>query len=269
MSVPIFVVASLVFTSGISSAKDNAEYRQFTLGKVSCDAAVSYKTTKDGLEVKVAAVAYGKGSEFRKWDVTDIRLHIGREAITTENSSRFFVKKESVFRYPAAVVFAALGTQASAAGSGFNKAVTATGATIGFGLLALMAEGDITGERDIFTLSWDTADKITEPGDCILITVEDTDEHLKETVRIALMKAPPEEPRFDFTHMRQDELLQIMDTLGAQINTIRNNQSKYKRGADKEYDEMQGRIEALETERAHAYKTWFERGRKTSSRVLH
>lgn len=264
MSVPIFVVASLVFTSGTSSAGESVEYRQFALEKVTCDAAVSYKTTKDGLEVKVAAVAYGKGSEFRKWDVTDIRLHIGRQAITTENSSKFFVKKESIFRYPAAVVFAAIGTQISTAGSGFNKAITATGATIGFGLLALMAEGDITGERDIFNLSWDTVDKINEIGDYVSITVEDTDEHLKETVRIALMKAPIEEPRFDFSNMRQDELLQIMDTIGSQINTIRNNQSKYERGFDKEYEEMQGRIESLETERAHAYETWFERGHKAN-----
>ncbi len=136
------------------------------------------------------------------------------------------------------------------------------GSTIGLGLLALMAEGDVTGERDTFILGWDTVDKILESRDYISITVENTDQHQKESIKINLMKAPIEEARFDFSNMRQDELLQVMDTLENQIKTVTNNLSKYKFEVDPEYEEMQKRIESLETERAAAYKTWYERGHK-------
>jgi len=263
ISAAVLALIVIMLAAQLSSGEEVAEYRQFRFDDVSCDAAVSYKTTKEGLNVTVSAIAYGRGAEFRKWAVTDIRLNVAYEPITTEDNGKFFVKKESIFRYPAAVVFAALGTQISASGSGFSQGITVAGATIGLGLLALMAEGDISGERDLFSLNWVTVDKILESRDYVSITVEDTDKHLKKTIKINLTKAPVEESRFDFGNMRQDELLQVMDTLEHQIDSIRNNQGKYKYAIDPEYEEMQKRIESLETERAVAYKTWYERGHKS------
>ncbi len=67
------------------------------------------------------------------------------------------------------------------------------------------------------------------------------------------------EPRFDYSNMKQDELMQIIEILEAQAGTLKRNQGKYKQGVNPEYEEIQNKIEELEAERAAAYKRWSER----------
>jgi hypothetical protein len=253
------VFALFISTASSEAYEQDIEYRQFRLSDVSCDVAVSYRSTDDHLEVAVSAVAYGNGFEFRKWAVTDIKLSINAARVRANKENRFYATKESLFRFPAAVVFAAIGTQLDVPGSALRQGITKAGMAAGLGLLVMTAKGDIAGQTNFFDLGWDTVDSIYEGRDFIEITVENTDMHLKKTMKINLMKGPPKERRFDFGNMRQDELAQIMDTLEDQICNIRKNQVKYKYGIDLEYGEMQNKIEALEVERAEAYKVWYER----------
>lgn len=67
------------------------------------------------------------------------------------------------------------------------------------------------------------------------------------------------EPRFDYSNMRQDELMQLIEILEAQAGTLRKNQGRYKQGVNPEYGEIQNKIEELEAERAAAYKRWSKR----------
>jgi len=68
------------------------------------------------------------------------------------------------------------------------------------------------------------------------------------------VKAPDGEARFDFDSMRQDELMQIIEILGSQIDALKRSREKYKDGVNPEYGEIQSKIEELEAERAAAYK---------------
>jgi len=81
----------------------------------------------------------------------------------------------------------------------------------------------------------------------------------EEVVRVNPVKVPAREARFDFGSKRQDELMQVMEILRSQINTLKKNQKKYKSGVNPEYGEIQNTIDELEAEHAAAYKVWFER----------
>jgi len=247
------------FTARSAVSAQDIEYRQFRFEKVSCDAAISYKTSEKGLDIAVSAIAYGKGAEFKKWSVTDIRLNIDPERIRPDIRGKFYVDKESLFRYPAAIVFAAIGTQVGSSFSGLGEGITKAGATIGLGLLTLQAKGSIAGENSVFNLDWNTVDKIYEGRDFIEITVENIDAHLKEKIRVGLRNELSKEKRFDYSNMRQDEIMQMIETLEGQIDILRKNQEKYKSGINPEYEEIQQKIEELELERGMAYKTWLER----------
>lgn len=248
-----------VFTARSAVSAQDIEYKQFRLEKASCDAAVSYRTAEEGLDIAVSAIAYGKGAEFRKWSVTDIRLNIGLERVRPERSGKFYVEKESLFRFPAAIVFAAIGTQIGAPLPGPGEGIARAGAAVGLGLLALQAKGSIAGENCVFNLHWNTVDKIYEGRDFIEITIENGGRHLKETIKIGLRSAPAKERRFDYSNMRQDEIMQMVETLEGQVGILKKNQEKYKYGTHPEYDELQQKIEELELERGMAYKTWLER----------
>ncbi len=249
----LIACAMVALTSSSALSEGKVEYKQFRLEKASCDAAIAYMVVEGQLNIGVSAVAYGKGAEFRKWEVKEIRIVIDGERIKPDTIGAFFVRKGSLFRFPAAVVFAALAAQVDAAGSDMHKGITRTGSGIGFGLLVMQAKGDIGGERYTFHLNRDIVDKIVEGRDVVEITIENTVLHLKEGLKIAIQKAPAEGARFDYNNMEQDELMQIIETLDGQVDTLKKNLGNYKYGADPEYDKIQKKIEDLEVERGLAH----------------
>jgi len=203
----------------------------------------------------------GKGAEFRKWEVTDIRLRIAGEAVRPDSSGIFYVTKESVFRYPAAVLFGVIGATSTYGQSGLGAGVTAAGAAIGLGLLATQAKGDITGMNATFKLSPEMAAKISEK-DTVEITTEDTNFHWKDVIRTGLMApaAVARNPAPDYSGMTKDEIFTKMTTMKSEIDALEARQSSYKYGQDPEYDDIQWKVESLETERGLAYRAWYNKG---------
>ncbi len=240
--------------------EEEMQYKKFNLENVSCDAGILYKDTPYGMRVGVSAVATGRGAEFRKWSVSDIRLRIGRKAVRPDAAGKFFVTKESLFRVPAAVVFAAIGTQIDVDGTALEKGIGKAGAAIGLGLLVMQAKGDIDGMQCSFNLDKDTAASIESGRDAIEITMENPELRLKETVKIGIVRpSAGAEKRFDYSGMGQDELIAFVDRLEGEVAGLEKDQGSYKYGRDPEYDGLQRRIEELQAERGIAYKTWLER----------
>ena len=257
----IFLAAQPVFS------QEEVQYKKFKFEKASCDVGVVYRKTKTGMDIGASAIATGKGAEFRKWDIADIRLYIDGRRIMPGKSGKFYVKKESFFRIPAAVLFAVLGTQVDVAGSDLEQGIAKAGMAIGLGLLVLQAEGDITGERRVFNLDKELESKIEESRDSLEITLENTGMHEKESVRIGIAKAPAGAvTEAEFSGMGSDDLRGLVDTLEGEVASLEKEQGLYKYGVDAEYDEIQRKIEKLQAERGMAYKMWFEKER---SRVRH
>ena len=197
---------------------------------------VMYKRSAEEMDIGVSAIALGRGAEFRKWKIADIRLSISNEKIKPSEESKFYTKKESFVRIPAAVLFAAIGTQVNT------------------------EEGDISGTRAIFRLNKETVDKIAKGKDAIEITVENEDLHAKYRIKIGIAKLPLTlKTRFDYEKMSQEELLKVIDILEGQVMVLDKNQESYKYGTDPEHDEIQRKIEKLEAERGMAYEIWFEK----------
>jgi len=264
--------AALVFTVNILSAsflfsQEETEYKRFKLEDASCDVGVRYKSFVQGLTVGISAIAAGKGAEFRNWNVSSIKMRIGDRRIRPDKDGKFYVTQESLFRIPAAVVFAAIGAFGEYGGSDFNNNFSKVAVALGLGLIALQAKGEITGERCVFYIDKDLADKIEDGKDNIEIVVENEGIHIRDTIKIGLIKpAGDTEKRYNFENMSEEEISKRMNLLKSEIILLEQQQASYKYGQDPQYDMIQRKIENAETERGIAYKTWFEKkyGRDSS-----
>lgn len=257
------VVAAFTVTPPLH-AQEESQYKKFRMENESTDAAVIYKVRPDGMDVAVSAVTMGKGAEFRKWEVTDIRLRIGGNAVKPDSYGRFYVTKESIFRYPAAVLFGVIGAFSTYGQSGLNAGITAAGMAIGLGLLASQAKGEITGMNASFKLPGELAGRIGD-GAAVEITTEDKNFHWKDLIRTGLM-APADvaragQARPDYSGMTKSAIFTRMDTMKSEIDKLEIEQSSYKYGEDPQYDDIQRKIESLETERGLAYRAWYEKER--------
>ena len=157
------------------------QYESLQRGKITCNIGIVYKKTPEGMDVEVSALATGKGATFRQWDVTDIKLNIDGQAIYPSQTDKFYTKQESIFRWPAAVVFAALGVMnegphdnRSDLALGIDKA----GMAVGMGLLVSQAKGELTGLKCKFVLDKDMAAKIND-SNLVKIVTENRDRNKK------------------------------------------------------------------------------------------
>ena len=257
-TVSIFLSAALL-TATDSYCREEAHYRNIKMENCSCHVGVLYKKTAQNTTIAVSAVATGKGAEFRKWDIAAIRLVVGGERIWPDRENKFYVRKENFFRVPAAILFAVIGAEAGAhmGGSGLEQGIASVGMAAGLGLLTLAAKGEITGQKNFFTLNEKTADSITAGMDFIEITAEDQDMHLKEEFKIGVIKplyAPT--PAAGFEKMSDVELGRALDSMKDRLMTLEEEQASYRSGADPEYDRIQKEIEDIEAERGIAYTLW-------------
>lgn len=259
----ILILILIPIRPAFSQKEEEVQYKKFKFENASCDVGIVYAKREDIRYIGVSAIAIGKGAEFRKWDITDIKLNIDQERIKPDRAGKFYVRKESFFRIPAAVLFAAIGTQVDVSGSDLEKGIAKAGMAVGLGLLVLQAQGEITGQRCVFNLNKEVEDKIVEGRDAIEITLENQDIHEKNTIRIGIAKVSAEAANVpDFGRMTKGELERLVDNLGGEVADLERKQEMYRYGVDAEYDDIQRNIERLQAERGMAYKAWFERGRK-------
>lgn len=257
--------SGLIFTPFIFP-QEEAEYKKFKLEDASCDVGVRYENMPQGMAIGVSAIATGKGAEFRKWTVAEIKLRIGDERLKADKEGKFYVTEESFFRVPGAVVFAAIGALGEYGGSNFNNNLSKVGVALGLGLISLQAKGQISGERRVFYIPAGLAQRIEEGKDNIEIVIENEGLHLKDTIKIGLVKSAGGTTKiYNFENMDENELSEKMDSLKAKIISLEQEQSAYKYGKDPEYDAIQRKIENAETERGLIYKVWFEKKHRPSS----
>jgi len=255
-----FLSAVTIFTGQLIFAQDETEYKKFKLEDASCDVGIRYIKTQEGLTVGVSAIATGKGAEFRKWKISDIKLRIGDSRFRPDKDGKFYVTEESLFRVPGAIAIAALAAVGDYSGASFETTVSRVGVALGMGIIALQAKGEIGGARCVFYIPEGTAEKIVEGRDSIDIVIENEDQHLKDEIKIGLLKNIGDPAKkYDFGHMNAGELSDRMDNLKNEIVALEREQSAYKYGQDPEYDAIQKKIEKAETERGIAYKVWFEK----------
>lgn len=255
----VAVLVSLLLFPALSLAQEESQYRKFKFDKATCDVGIIYKTTPEGLDIGVSAIALGKGADFRRWRINDIRIHAAGGVERPVKSEKFFVNKESFFRVPAAVLFAVIGAMDPGYSTGsVSKGVNRAGMAVGMGLLALLAEGDIPGERCSFSLDNETISNMNSGRDAIIITIENPDAHQSETIKIGIAKPSPGVPEKDYTKMSRSELETLVDDLGSKAASLEESQKEYKYGTDPEYDVIQRKIEDFQTERGVAYKALLE-----------
>ncbi|MDP2913726.1 MAG: hypothetical protein Q8N91_06980 [Candidatus Omnitrophota bacterium] len=267
MRVKYFLIVSAAVLSVILSAsvsfsqnEEEAQYRKFKLENASCDVGLLYKNTPEGTGLGISAIATGKGAQFRRWKVTEIKLCIDGRILKAEGIKKFYVREESFWRVPAAVLFVALGIADSGNGSGLENGIGKAGVALGMGLLALQAKGDIEGKRAFFNLDKKTAENIQDGRDAIEIRIEDERLHLKDTIKIGIPKIRSGAAvKDDYSRMGQDDLIKLVDTLKYEIESLEKEQASYKYGADPGYDRIQREIEELQARRGMAYNRWLEK----------
>jgi len=164
------------------------QFESLEKDKTTCNIGIVYKETPEGMEVDVSALATGKGAEFRQWDVTDIKLDINGAIIYPSDTSKFYTRKESIFRWPAAVVFAALGVMNE--GPGDNRSdlalgIDKAGMAAGLGLITSQAKGELTGLKCKFILDKNMAAEIYE-GNIVKIVAENRDRNKKVRFKIEM-----------------------------------------------------------------------------------
>lgn len=240
-------------------SSEELQYKKFRFDDASCDIGIRYSQTKDGLLMGVSAIAYGKGAEFRKWNIADIKISVANDKIRPDRTGKFYVKKESIFRVPAAVVFAILGTQVDVGGTSLEKGIAKAGMAVGLGLLVLQAQGEITGQWGEFNINKDTQDKMTGGRDFIEITFGNDNTHQSHTIKTGIVRTEAADSENVFGKMSKDGLQKFIDAQGREVAALEKAQESYEYGVDAKYDEIQQKIEKIQTERGIAYKAWFKK----------
>lgn len=169
------------------------------------NAGIRYERKPDGtVDIDVASMASGKGADFRRWEVVDIKLDVKGSAVRPKTHRKIYGSQESLFRAPAALVFAAIGAaygiygkECSSSGStcavssgdhrgAVAKTIDTAGMAIGLGLLASQAKGEITGQKASFTLTNEEAKELKG----IKITVEHKTTNKKTKVTVPIENIP-------------------------------------------------------------------------------
>lgn len=256
MMCALLVAVEIFFTGAPGFAEDAIGYRQFKISGIVCDTGVAYMTTGSRRDIAVSAIAYSSAMA-GSWSITDMTLVAGDTRISPAQTGKFYAQHGPLLKYPAAVIYEAMGMNVDAPGPGPKKGVTRTNA--GPGLLTLPSNGDVTGVNSIFSVDSSVINTIDENRDVIEITIEEKATHRRELVRMPLANVPAGEIRYDYGLMRPDELMQMMDTLDLQAATLRKNQQNFKPGKDPEFDELQKKIELLEVERGMIFRIRLDR----------
>jgi len=166
-------------------------------------------------EMTVAASATGKGADFRDWNIDSIKLYIDGVVIMPDTMEKFYITKQSMFRLPAAFLFACIGSQyeqnAQSYKSGevcpvtdqqktvertggeksdFGKGIDKVGMAAGMGLLTAQAKGEISAQKCKFVIKVADAVKLDGADDKIKVVIENKEKHQKETVEVNIPKMP-------------------------------------------------------------------------------
>jgi len=191
--------------------KDWIEYQNIKRGKLTCDVGVLGKDMPENqVELTVVVVAVGKGTDYRKWVTTDIKLDIDGNLFRSGELQKFYGQQKSLFRLPAAFVFGAIGSQYEMYGdsceSGQTCPVTGqptvqqpergpiargidkAGMAAGLSLLTLQAKGEITGVKAKFRIQDEVVKKAEGKKSIVKLVVENKEKKKKERFQFDIDK---------------------------------------------------------------------------------
>lgn len=184
-----------------SAADDKPLYFEFVTESADCGAAILFKKLENGdVEADVSAIAKGKGSASRNWEVYDIKLEVSGEVIRPVSNRKFYTTAASLFKYPAAVLFGALGVMynsyttdasgvAHAEGTKLQRGIDKAGMAFGLGLLVTQSKGEITGLKSIFNVDAATVSELQGPTGFFRVVIRNNRNGRTERGRVAIQTA--------------------------------------------------------------------------------
>jgi len=187
---------------------EEVQYKKVEGERVAVDTGVAYLKTPEGMDVTAATVATGKGADFRKWEVDDVRLNLDGDVVKPSEENDFYIEKESFARGAAAVTFTAIGSQytryADKAQSGevchttgekkettkkkdgAAAAIDRAGMAAGMGLLASQARGSIPAKKATFKLDKEQAKKVLDKKGELQVRARNETTHQEQTLKVPL-----------------------------------------------------------------------------------
>lgn len=195
-------------TTVVPIGTEEVQYKKLGGDRVTLDTGTAYKMRSDGMDVDVAALPTGKGADFRKWTVDEVKLDVDGKTIEPSREEDFYVARESVAKEAAVATFVALGSQyrrcAEGAESGevcpvtgqrkeaserkdtSQDAIDKAGMAAGLGLLSSQAKGEIKGKKASFNLNKDQAQKVLDKKAQMKAVVSNKATHQSQTLKTTL-----------------------------------------------------------------------------------
>ncbi|GEM_PF-3128981 len=193
-------------SSGIESSGEEIQYKKVGGNGMAVDTGILYTPTPGGMNVTTSAVATGQGANFRKWEITDIRMNVDGDVINPSEKNKFYIEKASYLRGAAAVTITAIGSQyrrhSDQTESGEVCPVTGekkepseeketsagdrAAMAAGMGLLASQARGEIPAIKAVFNLNQDQAQKVLDKKSELQVTAKNAATHQEQNVKIPL-----------------------------------------------------------------------------------
>lgn len=180
------------------ASNDEHLYLEFKTESADCGTAILLKKLENGaVEADVSAMAKGKGSASRNWEVYDIKLEADGLIVRPVLSRKFYTTLDSLFKYPAAVLFGALGVMneqyvtdasgvSSVQGTKLQRGIDKAGMAFGLGLLVTQAKGEITGLKSVFKVDAATAAGLAGPTGFVRIVIRNNRDGRTEKARVAI-----------------------------------------------------------------------------------
>lgn len=241
------------------AVNEELQYKHINFDYVTCDVGIAYRSTPYGMDISVSAIALGKFEDFRRWRVEKVKLRLGDERIRPDKCEKFFVRKASFWKYPAAVLWAVIGSQytglkdSGTIAEGLGK----IGMAVGLGLLTLQAKGDIPGEVCTFYLKGRDAGSINYGVDSVRIEIRNQDTNDSEDIVVPLTREP--QPGFDshaYDKMSKEELSQRLEEIDAQVAGLEFQLKNCKSRQVSPCSDIQSKLDIIHEEQAVVYKAW-------------
>jgi hypothetical protein len=245
-----------------AQTSEELQYKRVKLDDVTCDAGVACRKTPQGMDIVVSAIAFGKFQDFRRWRVEKIKLRIGDARIRPDNCQAFFVRKASFWKYPAAVLWAVIGSQYNGLNNygTFAEGAGKIGMAVGLGILTLQAKGDIPGQRCIFYLRGDAANSINYGVDSVRIDILNNDTNQTENITVILEM--PSQAKYDsdgYNNMTKDQLSSKLGEFDGKIAGLEEELESCKSSPGKQCRDIQSTIDTNRARQAMVYKAWSEK----------
>lgn len=151
------------------------QYKSIASDDVNCAVKVLFEKTEEGMNVEIAAIGTGRGSNFRMWEVSKINLSISGKIIGPSKSDYFYGTNETFLKWAGAALLGYTGARSKLYDGGIAMGIDRVGMAAGLGVMSLAATGQLTGLKCVFKLDSSLAADVNEKGCKIRVTLTNID----------------------------------------------------------------------------------------------